>query len=100
MSRAFGTVNIRSGGAVITPQQESQIADFLDYIETVPDAADKSMDVLLNYGVVSIQARSYDLAAHIGDSILRRSSDPLNRFKAERLLERLEFERSYRMHND
>lgn len=94
-TRAFGTVYIRPGGVVITPAQESQIVGLLEFIEKVPEAVDKSIDVLLNYGVASIHARNYELAGYIGDTVLRHSSDPLNRFKAERILERVDFERGH-----
>ena len=94
-SRAFGSMYIRGGGAAIPPERESQIRAILEYIEKVPDATDKHVITLLDHAVASIQARNYELAEHIGNVLLRHSTNALYRFRAERLLERIDFERVY-----
>jgi hypothetical protein len=52
---------------------------------------------LLNYAEAAIQARNFTLAEAIEDILLRHSRDPVHRFRAERLADRIDFESEYAM---
>jgi len=95
VTRAFGSIYVRGGGVPILHGQESQIRTLLKHIEKVPKAVDRYINRLLNFAEKSIQARNFTLAEALEDILLRYSSDPYHRFRAEKLTERIAFEREY-----
>jgi len=95
VSRVFGSIYIRGGGAPIHPNRESQIRTLLEHIEKVPKAVDMYIVRLLYYAKAAIQSRNLELAQRIGDILLRFSTDPVHRFRAEKLIEHIEFKRSH-----
>jgi hypothetical protein len=97
VTRAFGSIYPRRGGVPIPQGQESQIRNLLKHIEKVPKAVDMYIDRLLNFAEAAIQARNFSLAEAIEDILLRHSRDPVHRFRAEKLKERIDFEREYAM---
>ncbi|MGD8536100.1 MAG: hypothetical protein PVF66_09665 [Candidatus Aminicenantes bacterium] len=97
VTRAFGSIYARRGGVPIPQGQESQIRNLLMHIEKVPKAVDIHIDRLLNFVEAAIQARNFKLAEAIKDILLQHSTDPVHRFRAEKLKERIDFEREYAM---
>lgn len=97
VTRAFGSIYVRGGGTPIPHRSESQIHTLLKHIEKVPKAVDMYMARLLNYAEAAIQARNFTLAEAIEDILLRHSRDPVHRFRAERLADRIDFESEYAM---
>ena len=97
VTRAFRSIYVRGGGTPIPFGQESQIRTLLKHIEKVPKAVDRYFDRLLDFAVKGIQARNFTLAEALEDILLRHSSDPVHRFRAEKLRERIDFERKYTM---
>lgn len=97
VTRAFGFIYVRGGGVPLLRGQESQIRTLLKHIEKVPKAVDRYIDRLLNFAEKSIQAHNFTLAEALKDILLRHSSDPVHRFRAEKLTERIDFEREYAM---
>jgi hypothetical protein len=97
VTRAFTSIYVRRGGAPIPRGQESHIRNLLKHIEKVPKAVDIYIDRLLNFAEAAIQARNFALAEAIEDILLRHSRDPVHRFRAEKLKERIDFVREYAM---
>lgn len=95
VSRGFELNTIRGGGATVPPARETRIRALLKSIDRTPDALDRHFNTLMNHAVAAIQARNFDLAKHIGETLRRVSTDSLHRFLAARLMERLEFELRY-----
>ena len=79
----------------IAPERRTQVAAVLKYAEVAPGAADQLSDQLQSFAERAAVIREFGLAEVIGQAMARLCRDEHHRFRAQRLIERIAFERSY-----
>ena len=86
-------------GMTLSPSRQEQALALVEYVRATPESADDCARSLLRFAEQATQLAEFDLAQSICEALAAHTRKGSYRFRAERMLRRITFERDYYAQN-
>lgn len=80
-------------GLSFDPANKEELMTLIDYVTQTPNTADEVAETLLRFAKKAAEVEEFDLAEQICGVLIQQCTDVLHVFRAQRMLDRVAFER-------